>query len=85
MVYKKGGKKLKKDLKINQQSEAVASLVSKTLSENNERIIDYDLVYECTKEIVDDENIFTQVYTLAVNLLETKYGVLFDIEKNINL
>lgn len=76
---------MKKDLKINQQSEAVASLVSKTLSENNERIIDYDLVYECTKEIVDDENIFTQVYTLAVNLLETKYGVLFDIEKNINL
>lgn len=76
---------MKKEIKINSQAEAVASHVSDILSKNNNRNIDYNLVYQCTKEVVDDKNILDEVYNSAISILENKYGVLFDVDKKIEI
>ena len=76
---------MRKEIKINSQAEEVASQVSDILSKNNNRNIDYNLVYECTKEVVDDKNILDEVYNSAISILENKYGVLFDVDKKIEI
>lgn len=76
---------MKKEIKINSQAEAVASQVSDILSKNNNRNIDYNLVYQCTKEVVDDKNILDEVYNSTISILENKYGVLFDVDKKIEI
>ncbi len=76
---------MKKEIKINSQAEEVASQVSDILSKNNNRNIDYNLVYQCTKEVVDDKNILDEVYNSAISILENKYGVLFDVDKKIEI
>ena len=76
---------MKKEIKINSQAEAVASQVSDILSKNNNRNIYYNLVYQCTKEVVDDKNILDEVYNYAISILENKYGVLFDVDKKIEI
>ena len=76
---------MKKEIKINSQAEAVASQFSDILSKNNNRNIDYNLVYQCTKEVVDDKNILDEVYNSAISILENKYGVLFDVDKKIEI
>ena len=42
-------------------------------------------MYECTKEVVDDKNILDEVYNSAISILENKYGVLFDVDKKIEI
>ena len=42
-------------------------------------------MYECTKEVVDDKNILDEVYNSAISILENKYGVLFDVNNNIEI
>ncbi len=76
---------MRKEIKINSQAEEVASQVSDILSKNNNRNIDYNLVYQCTKEVVDDKNILDEVYNSAISILENKYGVLFDVDKKIEI
>ena len=75
---------MKKEIKINGQAEAIGSQGSDILSKNNNRNIDYNLVYQCTKE-VDDKNILDEVYNSAISILENKYGVLFDVDKKIEI
>lgn len=74
-----------KELKINQYAEDVADEVSDILSKENNRNIDPSLVYECVKDQVDDKSLIDDVYHKSINLLEDKYGILFDVDKNIEI
>lgn len=70
---------------MNQYAEEVAEEVSDILSKQNNRNIDPSLVYECVKDQVDDKSLLDDVYHKAISLLENKYGILFDVDKNIEI
>lgn len=76
---------INKESKINQYAEKVANEVSDIASKKDNRTIDPMLVYECIKEEVDDTHIMDEVFTKTIHLLEDKYGVLFDVDKDIYL
>lgn len=43
------------------------------------------MVYQYVKEIVKDEEIIDDVYRATISLLEDKYGILFDIDKKVDI
>lgn len=46
-------------------------------------MIDYSLVYQMVKEQVKDKSLIDDVYRSTITLLEDKYGILFDVDKNV--
>lgn len=55
------------------------------MSDKNERIIEHSLVYQYVKAQVKNEEIIEEVYEKTLSLLEDKYGILFDVDKVVNL
>lgn len=66
-------------------SELIASEVAKFLHENNKRIIDSELVYQLVKQKVKQPELIDDVCRATLNLLEDKYGILFDVDKKIEV
>ena len=73
------------DQQININSEIIANNVSKILSKNNERYINQSFVYQAVKSYVKDESIIDEVFRATINLLEYKYGILFDVDKKVKI
>ena len=72
-----------KEEQVTDASEIVASRVAEILNKNNNRMIDYSLVYQMVKEQVKDKSLIDDVYRSTITLLEDKYGILFDVDKNV--
>lgn len=70
---------------INVNSETIAFQVAGILNKKNQRIIDYELVYQTVKSMVENEDIIDDVYRATINLLEDKYGILFDVDRQVNI
>ncbi len=66
-------------------SELIAFQIAGILSKNNERYIDEALVYEAVKSCVKDDNLIDDVYRATIHLLEDKYGILFDLDKKVDI
>lgn len=66
-------------------SELIAFQIAGILSKNNERYIDEALVYEAVKSYVKDDNLIDDVYRATIHLLEDKYGILFDLDKKVDI
>ena len=66
-------------------SELIAFQIAGILSKNNERYIDEALVYEAVKSCVKDDNLVDDVYRATIHLLEDKYGILFDLDKKVDI
>ena len=66
-------------------SELIAFQIAGILSKNNERYIDEALVYESVKSCVKDDNLIDDVYRATIHLLEDKYGILFDLDKKVDI
>lgn len=65
------------------KSEYIAFQIAGILNKKNERLIDYNLVYEVVKLEVKNEELIDDVVRKTISLLEDKYGILFDVDKNI--
>ena len=74
-----------KEIKVNKYAEDIAEEVSDILSRNNNRIIDPSLVYEYINMMLDDKNLYEDVYKKVISILENEYGILFDVDKNIEI
>ena len=72
-----------KNIYIN--SELLAFQIAGILNQKNERYIDSSLVYEIVKSQVTDEELIDDVYRATMSLLEDKYGILFDLDKKIDI
>ncbi len=72
-----------KNIYIN--SELLAFQIAGILNQRNERYIDSSLVYEIVKSQVTDEELIDDVYRATMSLLEDKYGILFDLDKKIDI
>lgn len=70
---------------INVNSETIAFQVAGILNKKKQRIIDYELVYQTVKSMVENEDIIDDVYRATINLLEDKYGILFDVDRQVNI
>lgn len=76
---------MKKEQEVYINSETIAFQIAGILHEKNERIIDHKLVYQMVKELVKNEKIVDDVYRETISLLEDKYGILFDLDKQVNI
>lgn len=65
------------------KSKYIAFQIAGILNKKNERLIDYNLVYEVVKLEVKNEKLIDDVVRATISLLEDKYGILFDFNKNI--
>ena len=74
-----------KETQIYLNSELLAYQIAGILNKDNKRLIDYNLVYELVKMQVKDKSIIDEVYNATISLLEDKYGILFDLDKNIDI
>lgn len=74
-----------KEQEIYVNSETIAFLIAGVLSKNNDRYIDEKLVYQTVKSYVKNEELIDDVYRSTINLLEDKYGILFDVDKKVNI
>lgn len=72
-----------KNIYIN--SELLAFQIAGILNQKNERYIDNSLVYEIVKSQVNDEELIDDVYRATISLLEDKYGILFDVDKKVDI
>ena len=72
-----------KNIYIN--SELLAFQIAGILNQKNERYIDNSLVYEIVKSQVNDEELIDDVYRATISLLEDKYGILFDVDKRVDI
>ena len=72
-----------KNIYIN--SELLAFQIAGILNQKNESYIDSSLVYEIVKSQVTDEELIDDVYRATMSLLEDKYGILFDLDKKIDI
>lgn len=72
-----------KNIYIN--SELLAFQIAGILNQRNERYIDNSLVYEIVKSQVNDEELIDDVYRATISLLEDKYGILFDVDKKVDI
>lgn len=70
---------------IDINSEIIALNVAGIMSKNNDRYINQSFVYRAVKSYVKDDNIIDEVYRATINLLEDKYGILFDVDKKIKI
>ncbi|MFR5857577.1 MAG: hypothetical protein ACLUFU_07215 [Bacilli bacterium] len=55
------------------------------MSKNYNRIIDPTLVYEYINMMLDDKNLYEDVYKKVISILENEYGILFDVDKNVEI
>lgn len=76
---------MKKEFRVNKYAEDIAEEVSDILSRNNNRIIDPSLVYEYINMMLDDKNLYEDVYKKVISILENEYGILFDVDKNVEI
>jgi len=76
---------LRKEFRVNKYAEDIAEEVSDILSRNNNRIIDPSLVYEYINMMLDDKNLYEDVYKKVISILENEYGILFDVDKNVEI
>lgn len=76
---------MRKEFRVNKYAEDIAEEVSDILSRNNNRIIDPSLVYEYINMMLDDKNLYEDVYKKVISILENEYGVLFDVDKNVEI
>lgn len=76
---------MRKEIKVNKYAEDIAEEVSDILSRNNNRIIDPSLVYEYINMMLDDRNLYEDVYKKVISILENEYGILFDVDKNVEI
>lgn len=76
---------MRKEFRVNKYVEDIAEEVSDILSRNNNRIIDPSLVYEYINMMLDDKNLYEDVYKKVISILENEYGVLFDVDKNVEI
>lgn len=83
-LKQKGGILIKEE-KINKYAEDIAEEVSDVLSKNYNRIIDPTLVYEYINMMLDDKNLYEDVYKKVISILENEYGILFDVDKNVEI
>ena len=74
-----------KETQIYLNSELLAYQIAGILNKDNKRLIDYNLVYELVKMQVKDKSIIDEVYNATISLLEDKYGILFDLGKNVDI
>jgi hypothetical protein len=74
-----------KETQIYLNSELLAYQIAGILNKDNKRLIDYNLVYELVKMQVKDKSIIDEVYNATISLLEDKYGILFDLDKNVDI
>lgn len=66
-------------------SEILAFEIAGVLSKNNDRYIDQAFVYEAVKSRVRDDKLIDEVYRATIHLLEDKYGILFDVDKKVDI
>lgn len=76
---------MRKEFRVNKYAEDIAEEVSDILSRNNNRIIDPSLVYEYINMMLDDRNLYEDVYKKVISILENEYGILFDVDKNVEI
>lgn len=74
-----------KEQEIYINSENIAFQIAKILNQKNERYIDCSLVYEVVKSEIKDKDLIDDVYRSTISLLEDKYGILFDVDKKVNI
>ncbi len=66
-------------------SEILAFEIAGVMSKNNDRYIDESFVYEAVKSRVKDDELIDEVYRATIHLLEDKYGILFDVDKKVDI
>ena len=66
-------------------SEILAFEIAGVMSKNNDRYIDESFVYEAVKSRVKDDELIDEVYRATIHLLEDKYGILFDVDKIVDI
>ena len=76
---------MKQEEKIINASENVAQQIAEILCQKNERIIDYKLIYQMIKDQIKDKNLIDDVLRHTISILEDKYGILFDLDKKIEI
>lgn len=74
-----------KEQEVYVNSETIAFLIAGILSKNNERYIDESLVYQAVKSYVKNDDLIDEVYRATIHLLEDKYGILFDVDKKVDI
>jgi hypothetical protein len=74
-----------KEIKIYINSELLAYQIAGILNQKNERYIDNSLVYQIVKTQVNDSDLIDEVYRATISLLEDKYGILFDVDKKVDI
>lgn len=74
-----------KEQEIYINSEMIAYTIAGILNQKNERYIDQSLVYEAVKSMVKNDDIIDEVYRATITLLEDKYGILFDVDKKVDI
>lgn len=77
--------KKNKEQEIYINSELFAYLIAGFLNSKNERYIDHELVYQVVKSQIKDDELIDDVYRATISLLEDKYGILFDLEKKVDI
>ncbi len=76
-------KEKKQEIHIN--SEMIAFQIAGILSKNNDRYIDESLVFQAVKSCVKNEDLIDEIYRATIQLLEDKYGILFDVDKKVDI
>lgn len=74
-----------KEREVYVNSEMIAFQIAGILSKNNERYIDESLVYQAVKSYIKNEDLIDEVYRATIHLLEDKYGILFDVDKKVDI
>ncbi len=74
-----------KEQEVYVNSETIAFFIAGILSKNNDRYIDEKFIYETVKSYINNEELIDDVYRSTINLLEDKYGILFDVDKKVNI
>lgn len=74
-----------KEQEIYINSETIANQITGLLSKNHNRYIDENFVYQIVKSSIKNEELIDDVCRATINLLEDKYGILFDVDKKVNI
>lgn len=74
-----------KEQSIHVSSELIAFQIAGVLSKNDDRYIDDAFVYQAVKSFVKNEDLIDDIYRVTIHLLEDKYGILFDVDKKVDI
>lgn len=75
----------KKEQEIYINSELLAYQIAGFLKSKKQRYIDYELVYQLVKSYLNDEDLISDVCRFTVSLLENKYGILFNLNTEVDI